>query len=93
MSPITPGVEVTEVETLLLAKRDICRSPRNLASDESPSSSRALVIKQDTVAGIHAVSFPVIDGDPESVELGDTVGGTGVEWGSLRLWSLDHLSV
>ena len=93
MSPVTPGVEVTEVETVLLAKRDICRSPRNLASDEGPSSSRALMIKQDTVAGIHAVSFPVVDGDPESVELGDTVGGTGIERGRLGLWCLNDLSI
>ena len=93
MSPVTPGVEVTEVETVLLAEGYICRSPGNLTSDEGPSSSGAFVVKQDAVAGIHAIGLPVIDGDPESVELGDTVGGTGVEWGSLRLWSLDDLSV
>ena len=93
MSPITPGVEVTEVETLLLAEGDICRSPGNLTSDEGPSSPRALVVKQDAVTGIHAVCLPVVDGDPESVELGNTVGGTGVERGSFRLGSLNNLSI
>ena len=93
MSPITPGVEVTKVETLLLAKGDVCRSPGNLAGDEGSSSSRALVVKQDTVACIHAISLPIVDGDPECVELGDTVGRTGVEWGSLGLWSFDDFSV
>lgn len=51
------------------------------------------MVKQDTVACIHAICLSVIDGDPESVELGDTVGGTRVEWGSLRLRSLNDLSI
>ena len=93
MSPITPGVEVTEVKTLLLAEGDICRSPRNFTSDEGPSSSGALMVKQDTITGIHPIGLPVVDGDPEAVELGDTVGGTGVERGSFGLWSLNDLSV
>lgn len=93
MSPIAPGVEVTEVETVLLAEGDICCSPGNLASDEGPSSSGALVVKQNAVAGIHPVGLPVVDGDPESVELGDTIGGTRVERGSLRLRSLDDFSI
>ena len=93
MSPVTPGVEVTEVETVLLAENNICRSPRNFTGDEGPSSSGALVVKQDTVAGIHAIGLPVVDGDPVCVQLGDTIGGSGIERGSLRLWSLDNLPV
>lgn len=93
MSPITPSIEVTEVETVLLAEGDICRSPGNLTGDKGPSTSRALVVKQDTVTCIHPIGLPVVDGDPESVELGDTVWGTGVERGGLGLWSLNYLSV
>ena len=93
MSPIAPGIEVTEVKTLLLAKGDIRRSPGNLTGDEGPSSSRALVVEQYTVTSIHAVRFPVVDGDPVSVELCDTVGRTRVEWGSFGLWSLNDLSI
>lgn len=93
MSPITPGVEVTEIKTLLLAKGDICRGPRNFTSDEGPSSSRALVVKQDTVAGIHPIGLPVVDSDPVCVEFGDTVGRTWVEWSSLGLRSLNDLPV
>lgn len=93
MSPITPSVEVTEVETLLLAEGDICRSSGNLTSDEGPSSSGAFVVKQDTIAGIHAIGLPVVDGDPESIELGNTVGRTGIERGSLGLWSFNDFSV
>ena len=93
MSPITPGVEVTEVKALLLAQGDICRGPRNLTSDEGPSSSRALMVKQDTIAGIHPIGLSVVDGDPERVELGDTVGGTGIERGRLGLWCLNDLSI
>lgn len=93
MSPISPGIKVTEVKTLLLAERDICGSPRNLASREGPSSSRALVVEQDAVTCIHAIGFPVVDGDPVAVEFGDTVGRTRVERSGFGLWSLDDLSV
>lgn len=93
VSPITSGIEVTEVEAMLFAKGNICCSPGDLTSDEGPSSSGAFVVEQDAVARIHAICFPVIDGDPESVELSDTIGGTGIERGSLRLWSLNDLSV
>ena len=93
MSPITPSVEVTEIKTLLFSEGDICHGPRNLASNEGPSSPRALVVEQDAVTRIHAVGFPVVDGDPESIELGDTVGRTRVKWGGLGLWCLDDFSV
>lgn len=93
MPPITPCVKVTEVKTLLLAEGDVCRGPGNLTSDESPPSPRALVVEQDTVAGIHSIGLPVVDSDPISVKLGDAVGGAGVERSSLGLWSLDHFSV
>ena len=93
MPPITPGVEVTEVKALLLAEGDICRGPGNLTSDEGPSSPRALVVEQDTVTGIHPIRLSVVDGDPISVELGNAVGGAGVERSSLRLRGLDHFSV
>lgn len=93
MSPVTPCVEVTEVETVLLTEDNICRGPRNFTGDKGPSSSRALVVKQDTVAGIHAIGLPVVDGDPVCVQLGDTIGGTGIERGSLGLWSFDDLPV
>lgn len=93
MSPITLGIKVTEVKTLLLAQGDICCSSRNLTSDEGSSSPGALMVEQDTVTGIHAIGFPVVDGDPVCVELSYTVGRTRVEWGSFGLWSLKDLSV
>ena len=93
MTPITLGIKVTEVKTLLLAEGDICRSPRNLTSDKGPSSSGALMVEQDTVTCIHAIGFPVVDGDPECVELGDTVRRTGVERSGFGLRSLDDLSI
>ena len=93
MSPITPGVKVTEVKTLLFAKGDVRRSPRNLTSDEGPSPPRALMVEQDTVTCVHAISFPVVDGDPVCVKLGDTVWRTRVERGGFGLWGLNDLPI
>ena len=93
MAPIAPGVKVAEIETLLLAEINICHSSRYLTSDEGPSSSGALVVKQDTITRIHPIGFPVVDGDPKSVELGNTIGRTRVKWGGLGLWCFNNLSV
>jgi hypothetical protein len=51
------------------------------------------VVEQHAVAGVHAVGLAVVDGDPEGVELGDGVGGAGVEGGGDLLGDLLHLAV
>ena len=48
-------------------------TPGNLSCNESFSSSRALVIEEDPVAGEHAVRLAVVDHDPVGVQLGNAV--------------------
>jgi len=93
MSPITLGIDVAQVEARLLSETDICHRSRNFAGDESSSSTGALVVEQDAVAGIHAIGLAVVDDDPVSIELGDTVGGAGVEGSGLALRGFDNFSV
>lgn len=93
MSPVTLSVQVTKVETRLLAQRDISSRTRDLPRDKSTSTARALVVEQDPVARKHAVRLTVVHGDPIAIKLGDTVGGPGVERSRLALWGLDDLAV
>lgn len=93
MSPVTLGIDVTQVETRLLSERDVCRRAGDLARDERPSSPRALVVEQDAVARVHAVCLAVVDGDPVAVELGDAVRRTRVEGRRLALRRLYDFAV
>ena len=51
----------------------------DLAGDESFAADRAFVVEEDAVAGVDAIGFAVVDGDPVGVELGDGVGAARVE--------------
>ena len=55
----------------------------------SPRIGR-FVVEQDAVAGIHAVGFAVVDGDPVGVELGAGVGAARVEGGGFLLRDFLH---
>lgn len=50
------------------------------------------MVEKNTVGGVEAVGLAIIDHDPVSVELGDSVGGPGVEGGLLRLRDLLDLA-
>lgn len=82
-----------QFDSYLATKMNISNSSGNLASNESTSSARRFVVEQDTVAGIHVIWFTVVDNDPVTVELGNTIGGTRVERSSFLLGSLDDLTV
>ena len=93
MAPITTSIDISEIETRLLAQGNICNCPRNLPSHERPSLSQTFVIEQDPVACIHAVRFTVVDDNPVGVELGAAIGRSRVERRSLTLGSLYNLPI
>ena len=74
MAPVAECIEVAQVERLLQADRDARQSARDLAGHEGLAADRRLVVEENPVAGEQAIGFPVIDGDPVGVELGNTVG-------------------
>lgn len=93
MTPITLRVQVTKIQTALLAQVDIRDSSADLACDECPATPRALVVEQDAVARIHPVRFTVVDRDPVGIQFGDAVRTTWVERCGLALGRLDDLAV
>ena len=93
MTPITLRVQVTEVQTVLLAQVDIGHGSADLACDEGPATPRALVVEQDTVARIHPIRFTIVDGDPISIQFGNAVRAAWVERRRLALWRFDDLAI
>ena len=73
MAPITLGIQIPKEETLLLAQRDICRSPGDLPRHERSPTPRTLMIEQNPIARVDVVRLAVIDNNPVGVQLGDTI--------------------
>mmetsp|Transcript_1083 Transcript_1083/g.1870 ORF Transcript_1083/g.1870 Transcript_1083/m.1870 type:complete len:369 (+) Transcript_1083:223-1329(+) len=93
MAPITLGVDVSEVEALVDALMDAGDGGGDLTGDEGLATAGTLVVEEDAVGKVHAVSLTVVHKDPEGVLLGDSIGRTGVEGGGLGLGNLADLAV
>lgn len=59
MAPVSLGVQVAQVQGLLLVPVDLGDRAGDLAGDEGWPSSGGLVVEQDAVGGEHAVSLQV----------------------------------
>lgn len=93
VTPITLRVQVTEIQTVLLAEVNISHSSADLARDERPATPRAFVVEQDTVARIHPVRFTIVDRDPIGIQLGNAIRATRVERRCLALGRFDNLAI
>jgi hypothetical protein len=93
MTPVTLGVQVTQVQAVLLAQVNISHSPTDLPGHERPATPGALVVEQDTIARKHPIRLAVVDRDPVRIQLSNTVWAARVERSSLALGSLDDFAV
>jgi hypothetical protein len=93
MSPITLSIKIPKIQTRLLPQRDVRSRSGDLPRHERPSSPWTLVVEQDTIASIHAIRLPVVDGNPECVQLRASIWGSRVERGRLTLRRLDDFTV
>ena len=64
---------------LLQAVHDGCDCARDLARNERLAAQRALVVEQDTTAGVQLVALPVVDRQVVSECLGAAVGRSRME--------------
>ena len=93
ITPVAQGVEVTQIELVLLTLGNTCGGERNLARHEGLAAALTLVVEQDAVAAIHAIRLAVVLHDPEAVELGHGIGRTRIERRGFRLRHFLHLAV
>ena len=70
IAPVAEGVEVAEVEAVLLALGDASGGESDLAGHEGLATALALVVEEDAGATEHVVGLAVLLDNPEAVELG-----------------------
>ena len=92
VAPVAEGVEVAEVELVLVPLLDAGGGEGDLAGDEGLAAAFALVVEEDAVGGKHAVALAVVLHDPEAVLLGHAVGRARVKRRRLLLRHLLHLA-
>ena len=85
MTPVTLGIHIAKVKTLLQAQLDARQCPGDLSGDKGLPAQRTFMIEQNAVAGIDSVGFPIIDGDPVGIEFGNRIGRARVKRRRLRL--------
>lgn len=93
MTPISHRIQITQVQTILFAQRDGCHSATNLSSHKGLTSARRFMIEKDTVAGKHTIRLAIVDYNPVSVHLGNTIRGARIERSSLLLRNFLHFTV
>ena len=74
IAPVAEGVEVAEVELVLVALLDAGGGQRDLACDEGLAPTLTLVVEEDAIDGEHAIALTVVLYDPEAILLGHAVG-------------------
>ena len=63
------------------AELDSCERAGDFAGDEGFATDGAFMVEQDAVAGVDAIGFAVVDGDPVGVELGYGIRAARIEGG------------
>ena len=81
----TPVRNQAPVHDTLQSKMNFGDAPSDFPGHEVESSSRTLVVEENSIARVDAVSLAVIDNDPIRVNLGRSVGGTRIERGCFSL--------
>mmetsp|Transcript_13501 Transcript_13501/g.27564 ORF Transcript_13501/g.27564 Transcript_13501/m.27564 type:complete len:233 (+) Transcript_13501:392-1090(+) len=93
MSPITFGVNVSEVQALVQPFVDAGDSHGNFTGDKCGPTTGRLVVEENSVGEVHSVSLAVVHKNPEGILLCNGIRRTGVERSRLGLRDLLHLSV
>src|ERR1035437_9133161 len=92
ITPVAPGVEVTEVNRVLQAQLDARGGAGDLAGDEGLAAARALVVEQNPARGVKIVALAVVHRQPVGVDLGAAIGRARPEGRRLGLRHLLHLA-
>ena len=93
VAPVAQGVDVAHVQAVFQALADVGQATGDFAGDKGFATARAFVVKQNAVAGVHAVGLAVVHGDTVSVELGHGVGAARVKGRGFFLGCFLHLAI
>ena len=90
MTPVTFGIHIAQEQTILKAKHHTRHGAGDLAGHKGFTTDGRFVVKQNAVAGIHAVGFAVVNRNPVGVKLGAGVGRARIERRFFRLRHFLH---
>lgn len=93
VTPVSLGVEVSKVETVLLSHLDTHHGSRDFTRHEGVAAARRFVIEKNAIGQVHAVRLAVVDDHPVGVLLCDAVRRAGVEGCGFRLRNSLYLAV
>src|SRR3970282_498778 len=93
MTPVTAGIEISQIKLVFATGMDGGHRAADLAGDERFSSRWPLVIEKDAIRGVHAVGFAVIHGNPIRIELSGAVGAARPKRGPFVLGRLDGVTI
>ena len=69
MTPVAASIHIAELEHVLFAGLDLCDGDGNLACHEFCATAFGFVVKEDTRASEHAVTFTVVLDNPVPIQL------------------------
>mmetsp|Transcript_16924 Transcript_16924/g.34727 ORF Transcript_16924/g.34727 Transcript_16924/m.34727 type:complete len:239 (-) Transcript_16924:116-832(-) len=93
MTPVTLSVNISQIQCLVNTLRDTGDRGGNFSCHERSTTTRRLVVEQDSVRQMHSVSLAVVHEDPERVLLRHSIWRPRVERSGFRLGHLLDLSV
>src|SRR5690606_4258893 len=88
MAPVAFCREVSQVKAILQSKCYFTYRTCNFTCHKSFSTNRTLMIKEDTIAGIHVISLSVVISNPVSIKFSNGIRRTWVKRCFLTLRNL-----
>ena len=92
ISPVAACIQITQIQLVLESLCNACGSQCNLACNESLAAAFALMVKEDTVHGIHVIAFAVVLRNPETILFGYAIRAARIERSRLLLRHFLHLT-
>src|SRR6185437_12019737 len=93
VTPVAPGIEISDEQAILPASFDRGHGAGNLARHERFAADRAFVVEQNSVRGVNAIGLPIIHRHPVSVKLGGSVRASRRKRRSFILRTLRRVAV
>src|SRR3989344_3431727 len=89
-TPVATRIQVAQFEHPPFAIGHAGHRIRYLACHKFTSPKGAFMVEQNAADGIHAISFPVVDGHPVGKQLGHRIRAARTKGGGLALRRLTH---
>lgn len=91
MSPITLGIQVSDIESLIETKINPSHSTSNLASYKCLTTNWWFMIEQYSITCIHTITLTIVDRNPICIHLCCSIWTPRIEWWFFRISCFWHI--